>query len=164
MKEAARVYGETELRYEMPRVFEALSERLEVSQIDLAGRLMVEGLDILRPLEWETITLLGAPTRRIFGDNPEGPGKSPVDLIPWEIGGEVWRGYLDWCAGNPVNIPGIVNSTFKASLSSAVEREGNDFIELLQIKNYSHVEHRLDSDLFWMQHGGFGCLDRDPNC
>lgn len=157
-----RVFGETEVSYEMPRVFEALSERLETSQIDLAGKLMVEGLDLLRPLEWAIMSRLDAPTHRIFGDNPDGPARSAKELIPWDIPTEVWQGYLDWCNASPVNVPGIVEATFKASLASAVEREGKDFINWLGIKNYSHIRRGIDSDMFWRQHGGGGCLDREP--
>lgn len=176
MRDSAKlIYGETMVGNEAARSIEALSDVRGQSQLELAGTLVVSGFDALNQLSWSSISQLSIVTHRVFGDYPDGR-KGAKNIIPWNIPHYEWGHYLNWCAGYPVNIVGIVDAAFKASLADALERQGEDFLRELAISPYTTYQSRLDSELFWWSHGGQGgcldndrygtfggCLDREPN-
>jgi hypothetical protein len=157
------IYGETMVGREMARCLEAVSDLGGQSQLDVAGRLVVAGFDLLDQLCWDNISQLSLTTYRVFGERPDGR-RGADTLIPWNITTEEWGRYLVWCSKYPVNIRGIVDSAFKEALAVDLEKQGTDFARDLKIEPYTAYQHQTDTDLYWYSHGGIGsCLDRGPN-
>ncbi len=155
--------GVEKVSAEVGRAFLEYANAVNQPRLQAAGHVVQSGLALLEPLEWATLSRLDANARRVFGDCPEGPARIQKMHIPYILDADSYEAYLGWCSKHPVNVPGIMHSTFLASLAVEIEKLGGDFVEELNIKPYTFGQRDLDNHFFlWNLGGGHGCLDREP--